>query len=185
MSGACLIALLLLDAWSASVAACAGDPWLEIEVRAVEMAASQQVIESTTVDADGCVLSEFALFDIRAGRHKRQLSSGELQTLRSAIDASGVRNLDAQVVAEKLAAPPAGADDLGPEADDFVIIGGDVQRLVIVDGTQRTEIALRAAEQFAAERTDLAELQQFVGAVAALRAANADPRKPGVKELAR
>ena len=81
--------------------ACEGEDWIRMEVIAGEIA-GHEVAQWVEVDRDGCVLSRFPSWDLRAGIYQRQLTESERVQLASLIDGHNLYRWDADAEREAL-----------------------------------------------------------------------------------
>ena len=163
--------------------ACEGEPWLELKIIAGEMA-GHQATEMTTIDFNGCVASEFAEFDIRAGAYQRHLDPAQRDALQTQLLA--VVGFDAAATQAQLEQPPVAVGDqdaLGPTL--FHVSGADTYQLTIHSGTTTKEISWRAPREMARARSDVTALVDLAQFFDTLREVAADPRKGDVQELLR
>lgn len=168
----CVLALFSLVA----NASCSGEPWLSLEVVAGELA-GDGLAEFVEIDGDGCVLSQYAAFDTRAGQYVRQLSAAEQSSLATALGESALLGYDAQAhraeraAAERLRAA-SGTGELHYVAD------ADWIRLRIRDSSGSVQLIEWPSPQLYAELdpsdTRLRRLADFVGR---LRAEGDDARR--------
>lgn len=166
---------LVLFAFTAN-ATCGGEPWLTLEVVAGELA-GDGLAEFVEIDRDGCVLSQYAAFDTRAGQYMRQLSAAEQSSLATELSESDLLGYDAQAHrAERAAAErlrvTTGTGEIHYVAD------ADWVRLRLRDSSGSVQLVEWPSPQLYAELdpTD-ARLRRLADFVGRLRAEGDDARR--------
>ncbi|MEN1726962.1 MAG: hypothetical protein AAGJ52_00855 [Pseudomonadota bacterium] len=153
---------------------CEGEPWISYQVRATQVA-SLQPAERIEIDLQGCVISEYAEFDRRVGRYTRQLTTTELRTLQTALDAAPL-----EAVTGAIEEPITGrADQLWTisHSDAYSLTlyqNGEGQRLDwLTEEVDHPAVAARSA------------IVSLKGLIDVLREFAADPFKNAVDEVSR
>lgn len=128
-------------------AACEGEDWIRMEVIAGEIAGNE-VAHWVEIDRDGCVLSRFPSWDLRAGIYQRQLSATERAELEALIEARDLYRWDADAEREALKrADQAYAKVAGEPLLLFSIQDGDLVHLRLAQKDEVRHIRWLAPDQ--------------------------------------
>ncbi len=170
-----LVAAMLLAPWATAHAACDGEPWISLEIVAGELA-GDALAEFIEVDQEGCVLSFYPEFDLRAGLYERQLSRGERQGLSDAVSDSDALVFNPAALRARLQqrAQPVEEGGLGQL---YYVAGADSVKLRINTGNAEQLIEWPSPELYAELIVDDIPLQKLAALISRIRAEGADPRR--------
>lgn len=173
--GQLLAATLALAPWSSASAACAGESWISLEIVAGEVAGNV-LAEFVEIDRQGCVVSYYADFDLRAGLYERQLSAGDRQSLADHVADNAIVALDMDAVraGQTQRALPI---PLGGLAQVHHVADADRVTIRIRDRGSERVIEWPSPEIYAELIPEDAQLQKLAAFVKRIRAEGADTRR--------
>jgi len=166
---------LVLMPWASAQAACDGEPWISLEIVAGEIA-GDALAEFVEIDREGCVLSFYPEFDLRAGLYERQLSRGERQALSDAVVGSRALEFDPAALRarQQQRAQPIEA---GGQGQLYYVAGADLVKLRINADNAEQLIEWPSPELYADLMVDDVPLRKLADLIKRIRVEGADPRR--------
>lgn len=174
--------------------ACAGAPWIKLEVIASEIAGSPIGVW-IEIDQTGCVLSHYPYWRLDAGTYQRQMSAAEIDSIKQHLEQAGMYGFDATEERTRLELADQQYEKAAGARGFYGIEGADIYRLQLVGAnasniiewrSPAAELAIRQSNpaQFTSAKTSGASgLQRLVDTLRLVQTAASDPRKIKIAEV--